>query len=54
MLLELLPTAASLASHSAACCRTLSQLCSLAAAVCSPRDVITACLEVIGNILQDR
>lgn len=52
MLLELLPPLAELADRSADCSRLLIAFCSLAAAACSPRDLITACLEVLSNLVE--
>lgn len=52
MLLELLPPLAVLADRSADCSRLLTAFCSLAAAACSPRDLITACLEVLSNLVE--
>lgn len=52
MLLELLPPLAGLADRSADCSRLLTAFCSLAAAACSPRDLITACLEVLSNLVE--
>jgi hypothetical protein len=54
MVLELLPTLASLAPQSGACCKQLSALAELAAAACSPRDTITAFLEVMSTLLAER
>jgi hypothetical protein len=51
MLLEMLPPLAGLAGHSADCSRLLTAFCSLAAAACSPRDLITAFLEVLSNLV---
>jgi hypothetical protein len=54
MVLEILPPIASLAQGSAVCSRSLSDFCSLLAAACSPRDTITAFLEVLDNLMEDR
>lgn len=54
MLLEVLPPIANLAGCSAASDRLLSAFCSMAAAACTPRDTITAFLEVLDNLVQDR
>lgn len=53
-LLELLPPMAELANHSAECARLLTAFCSLAVIACSPRDTITAFLEVLGNAAGSR
>lgn len=54
MLLEVLPGIAVLAQQSSACSKSLAAICSLMAAACSPRDTITAFLEVLGNLAADR
>ena len=54
MVLEILPAVANLAQVSAACCKTLSAFCQMVAAACSPRDVITAFLEVLDNLIDAR
>jgi hypothetical protein len=45
---------AGLAHHSAACSNLLSTFCGLAVDACSPRDTITAFLEVLGNLVDGR
>jgi hypothetical protein len=54
MLLELLPPVARLAGSSGAGDKLLSAFCRLAAAACSPRDTITALLEVLDDLAQGR
>lgn len=54
LLLDLLPPMAGIAHHSAACSNLLSAFCGLAVDACSPRETITAFLEVLGILVDGR
>lgn len=54
VLLEVLPHMAPLAALSANCAEVLSIFCDMAAEACSPRDTVTACLEVLDQLLSNR
>jgi len=54
MALELLPAVAGIAGQSDTCCASMVAFFTLAASSCAPRDMLTAVLEVMDSLLDDR